>query len=55
MASKPTKPIPAIIVSKKDIAMMLSLYESGVKTKEEIGPFLDGYFERQRRLNTACK
>lgn len=40
-----------ILVDKQGLTKLLHDYEFGVKTKEEIVPFVDSYFELMRRLN----
>lgn len=44
-----------ICVDKQGLAKLLHDYESDVKTKDEVTPFIDRYFECLRRFNLEVK
>ncbi len=44
-----------VVICKRELVRLLHDYEVGVKSREEIMPFIDQYFNYLQRLNLGVK
>jgi hypothetical protein len=49
------RPKSLVLVDKRGITQLLHDYECGVKSREQIEPFINTFFERLRHLNMELK